>query len=116
MDFLDLLLTLTCAAFGWFVVDTLRARETAREAGKKACLRAGLQFLDDSVAGTGVQLGRDDHGRRVIRRTYRFEFSDTGDNRLEGRLVLVGGQVEKLFMEPYRMAVRPAAISPDQYP
>lgn len=119
MDFLDLLLTLACIAGAWFWVDTLRAREIARDAGKRACLRAGLQFLDDSVAGTGVKLSRDEHGRRVIRRTYRFEFSDTGDNRLEGRLVLLGGRVESLFMEPYRMAARPAEPfipPPHQFP
>ncbi|MBS4098019.1 MAG: DUF3301 domain-containing protein [Sulfuricella sp.] len=107
MDFLDLLLTLVCAAAGWFWVDTLRAREIARDAGKRACLRAGVQFLDDTVAGTGVTLSRDGEGRRAIRRTYRFEFSDTGDNRLEGSLVLLGGRVEYLFMEPYRMTAAP---------
>lgn len=116
MDFLDLLLTLVCVAAGWFWVDTLRAREIARDAGKRVCRREGLQFLDDTVAGTGVRLSRDEEGRRVIRRTYRFEFSDTGNNRLEGRVILVGGRVENLFLEPYRMAVEPAAPPPIQYP
>jgi hypothetical protein len=37
-----------------------------------------------------------------IRRTYRFEFSDTGDNRLEGTLVLLGARVESVEMEPFR--------------
>lgn len=116
MDLLELLLALACAAAVWFAVDTLRAREAAREAGKRACRRGGVQFLDDSVAGTRVWLDRDDEGRRILRRSYRFEFSDTGDNRLEGRVLLRGARVERLEMEPYRMGAAANPAGPDQYP
>ena len=100
----DLLLILLLGALGWFWLDSLRALEIARSAGKQACNRAGVQFLDDTVAGIMLALGRDEQGRRVLRRTYRFEFSDTGDNRLEGRLTLLGAKVESITMEPYRMS------------
>jgi hypothetical protein len=39
----------------------------------------------------------------VLRRTYRFEFSDTGDSRLEGQLIVLGDKIESVTMEPYRM-------------
>lgn len=112
MDVLDLILALSLAALGWFWYDGLRALEVARTAGKQACGRAGVQFLDDTVASVKLGLGRDEYGRTVLRRVYRFEFSDTGDNRLEGRLVLLGARVESIEMEPYRLIERePGAYS-----
>lgn len=103
MDGVDLLLGLLLAALGWFWYDGLRALEAARRAGRHACGRAGVQFLDDTVASVKLELGRDEFGRTVLRRIYRFEFSDTGDNRLEGRVVLLGAKVEAVEMEPYRL-------------
>ena len=103
MDVISLLFLLLLAAFGWFWFDSLRALEIARKAGKRACDNAHVQFLDDTVAGIALHLVRDRSGRRVLRRTYRFEFSETGNTRLEGRLILLGDKVESLTMEPYQM-------------
>ncbi len=103
MDFLDLLFILLVAAVAWFWLDSLRALETARNAGRRACNGAGVQFLDDTVAATALALDRDARGRLALRRTYRFEFSDTGDNRREGTLVLLGARVISVSMEPFRL-------------
>jgi hypothetical protein len=46
---------------------------------------------------------RNQSGRRVLRRTYRFEFSDTGNSRLEGQLVLLGSRIDSVMMEPYQI-------------
>jgi len=102
MDFTDLLFILLLAALAGFWLDSLRALETARNAGKRACNGAGVQFLDDTVTVTALTLRRNAAGHLTIRRTYRFEFSDTGDNRLEGTLVLLGARVESVEMEPFR--------------
>jgi hypothetical protein len=102
MDFTDLLFILLLAALAGFWLDSLRALETARNAGKRACNSAGVQFLDDTVTVTSLKLRRNTLGHMKIRRTYRFEFSDTGDNRLEGTLVLLGARVESVEMEPFR--------------
>lgn len=104
MDILDLFLLLLFAALVWFWYDSLRALEAARKAGKQACLREGVQFLDDTVTVSALALGRNAQGSLVIRRSYRFEFSDTGDNRLEGTLVLLGARVESMEMEPFRFS------------
>jgi Protein of unknown function (DUF3301) len=102
MDIFDFLMLLPLVALAMFWSDSLRALEVARNAGKKACLREGVQFLDDTVTVSALALGRDAQGRIAIRRSYRFEFSDTGDNRLEGTLVLLGARVESMEMEPFR--------------
>src|SRR5262245_51346921 len=84
-------------------VDSLRARERAVSAGRDACQRYNLQFLDDTVAFARLRLGRDDEGQLRIARTYTFEFCDTGNNRRRGAIVMLGTQLQDLHMEPYRI-------------
>jgi len=84
-------------------VDSLRARERAVEAGRAACRRYELQFLDDTVSFARIRLARDDEGQLKIRRTYIFEFSDTGNNRRHGAIVMLGGELQDLQLEPFRM-------------
>ena len=84
-------------------VDSLRARERALEAGRAACRRHELQFLDDTVSFTRIRLARDDEGQLKIKRTYTFEFSDTGNNRRHGAIVMLGGELQDLQLEPFRM-------------
>jgi hypothetical protein len=103
MDVASLLLLLAFAALGWFWFNSLSALELARARGKKVCSDAHVQFLDDTVARISLALVRDASGRRVFRRTYRFEFSETGNSRLEGQLVVLGGRVESVTMEPYQI-------------
>ena len=98
------LVTLALALAGaslW--IDSLRARESAVAAGRDACERYGLQLLDDTVSITRLRLARDEGGRLRLQRTYAFEFSDTGDNRRHGAIVMLGAQVEDLQLEPYRL-------------
>jgi Protein of unknown function (DUF3301) len=95
------LVIIVVAALVW--ADSLRARERAVRAGRSACERYNLQFLDDTVSFARLRLARDDGGQLKIARTYTFEFSDTGDNRRHGAIVMLGGEVADLHMEPYRM-------------
>jgi hypothetical protein len=83
--------------------DSLKARERALVAGRSACERYQLQFLDDTVSFARMRLGRDAEGQLKISRTYTFEFSDTGNNRRHGAIVMLGGDVADMHLEPYRM-------------
>jgi hypothetical protein len=83
----------------WF--DSLRARERAVQAGRSACQRYELQFLDDTVSFARVRLARNEDGGLRIARTYTFEFSDTGNNRRHGAIVMLGGELLDLRLEPY---------------
>ncbi len=96
---IGLLLALTVGLWYWY--DSMRAREQALRVGRGACERDGLQLLDDTVQCVRLRLARDEAGRLRLRRTYRFEFSDTGVNRRDGSMVLHGAQVESLYMEPF---------------
>src|SRR5262245_62175328 len=84
-----------------FWVDSLRARERALAAGRAACERYGVQLLDETVAASALRLARDSEGRVRIRRVFAFEFSDTGNNRRHGSVVILGAEVQDLQLEPY---------------
>ena len=84
-------------------LDSLRARERAVKAGRTACERYSLQFLDDTVSFTRIRLRRDQDGQLKLARTYTFEFSDTGNNRRHGAIVMLGAELQDLQLEPYRV-------------
>ena len=95
------LITLTLfVAGGWFWMDSMRAREAAVDAGRRACTAENVQLLDWTVAVRKMGLSRDSEGRLRIRRTYEFEFSDTGDNRLKGALTLIGTELIAVHIPP----------------
>ena len=100
---LELSTLLILAALVWLWFDSMRARERALASGKRACERDGLMFLDETVECVALGLARDADGRMALRRTYGFEFSDTGNNRRSGSIVMLGGEVESLYTEPYLM-------------
>lgn len=93
------LLFIVLVAFFW--IDSLRARERALAAGRAACERYAVQFLDETVAFARLRVGRDEEGRLKLARTYTFEFSDTGNNRRHGAIVLLGTALQDVQMEPY---------------
>lgn len=84
-------------------VDSLRARERAVAAGRAACQRYELQFLDDTVSFARIRLARNENGDLRIVRTYTFEFSDTGNNRRHGAIVMLGAELQDMHLEPYPM-------------
>jgi hypothetical protein len=92
---------LVIAAGAFFWLDSLRVRERAVRAGKSACERYELQLLDDTVSFARLRLARDGDGQLKIARTYTFEFSDTGNNRRHGAIMMLGSELEDLQLEPY---------------
>jgi hypothetical protein len=81
---------LILAAIAWLWLDSLKVREAAVRAAKEICRAEGLLFLDDTVAIAALRLARDGDGQVRLQRSYDFEFSDTGDNRRKGSLVMLG--------------------------
>ena len=97
----DLIVLLALALSAWLWFDSMRARERALAAGRAACERERLQLLDETVECTSLRPGRGADGRLRLRRVYRFEFSDTGDNRRGGSVVMLGAEVESLALDPF---------------
>ena len=93
MDWFDLLTIILLLGIAWFWIDSIKAREIAVRRARQECEVEGAQFLDDTVASTKVGLARDDDGRVVLHRVYSFEYSDTGNNRRPGSIVMQGQEV-----------------------
>lgn len=100
----EILLLALFAALAWLWWDSMRAREAALAAARAACSAEGLQFLDDTVGIAQIRPVRNAAGRLQLQRAYEFEFSDTGDNRVRGSIVMLGRRVMLLNIKP-----RPAA-------
>ena len=107
MTAVELVLLLLLAVGCWFVWDSLKAREAANAAMRAACEAEGLLFLDDTVALTAMRPIRHTEGHVTLRRRYTFEFSDTGDNRRSGSIVMLGSTVDALELGVITGAERP---------
>lgn len=101
---LEIALFLLPLLIGLFVYDAMRVREAAIRSAREACDRQGLQFLDFTVHGARLRLSRNADGHAALQRTYAFEFSEDGRNRRSGTIVMLGGTVESLQFEPFRVA------------
>ncbi|MDO8934227.1 MAG: DUF3301 domain-containing protein [Rhodocyclaceae bacterium] len=80
-------------ALAWLWFDSLKARDIGMQSVRAACQSEQLQLLDETVSIASLRPVRNDDGQVVLRRVYAFEFSDTGDNRRNGSVVLHGHRV-----------------------
>ena len=90
---MEVLGLLFVVALGWFWLNSIKARDAAMIACRRACAAEGLQFLDDTVSTARVRPERDDDGVLRLRRVYSFEYSDSGNDRHPGSIVLLGDRV-----------------------
>src|SRR3569832_893827 len=98
----DLQLIFTLLAIGlhvWFWADSQRAREHALQGCRWACAKIDAQLLDETVALRRLSIARNHHGHTVWRRTYNFEYSLAGAQRLRGSVVLRGRAVETVAIQ-----------------
>lgn len=102
----DLLPVLILGGGVWFWMDSLKTREIALLAAGAACARYRFQFLDETVITERLRIARDSNGRFCLRRVYQFEFSDTGNNRRPGSVVMLGREVEMVQLAGILEAVK----------
>jgi len=93
MPTFEILSLAALGALAWLWFDSLKVRGIGISAAKSACAAEDLQLLDDTVSIAALGLGRDSDGRLLLRRVYGFDYSDTGDNRRSGSVVMLGQQV-----------------------
>jgi hypothetical protein len=107
MPTLELLGIILLGALAWLWYDSVHVRDIGIHAAKAACAADDLQLLDDTVAIASLSLARDDDGRLCLRRAYGFDFSDTGNNRRRGSLVMLGDEVLVVNTGPRLVAISP---------
>ncbi len=101
----ELLLLTTLIAIAWFWIDSLDKRERAILLGRELASRFNLQLLDESVACSRLWLGRNRRGHVQFLRTYEFDVSANGDDRLHCHLMLLGSQLGSWHIPPYLQSV-----------
>ena len=80
-------------------LDTTEARDQARGQARRACEDLRVQFLDQTVALRRTRLFRQHSGLLGIERCFRFEFSETGNDRNLGEIRLRRGVAISLVLE-----------------
>lgn len=107
----EVLLLVLFGAVAWYWYAGMQVREQAVAVGRRACTDAGLQFLDDSVALSRTRFARNSQGQLQFLRDYRFEFSDTGDNRRPGVIRMLGERVEWVSLDGEWQLGRTASVT-----
>lgn len=100
MDFFLIILLLL---IGYYWSDSTNAREIAFHFVKNHCQQLDVQLLDEYVALNGFWLKRDQHGKIKIWRSYQFEFTSTGNERYNGKVIMLSRIITSIQLEPYKI-------------
>lgn len=82
----------------------LIAKEHAYAAAVRHCKQMQVQLLDQNVHLRRLWFKRDERGRLSLWRAFYFEFSALGDERYQGRVIMLGARVTGVELEPHRIS------------
>lgn len=97
-SFLYLLILIAGLALFWR--SAMRARDAANVAAGDACRERQVQLLDGTVAFRQWRLQRGRDGRMGLQRTYVFDYSEDGETRRQGFVIVAGRRVEFVGLGP----------------
>ncbi len=100
---IDLLLITLLLFLGFYWSNAMKAREIAYAAALNHCQKMEVQLLDEYVALNGFWLKRDSRGKWLGWRSYQFEFTSTGEERYQGKIVTLGNKVINIELQAYRI-------------
>lgn len=83
----------------WFWHSTMRAREMAIRQAKRICQDSNVQLLDETVSMHKIRLARTESGAVGLKREYRFDYTLDGDERLRGRIMILGAVVKLVRLD-----------------
>jgi hypothetical protein len=92
-----LVLFILCGVSG-YVYQSIRVRELALAAARRACRDAGVQLLDQTVSMQRLSASRDSEQRWRLWRQYRFEYSANGYERHSGNIIMLGKRLQAVVM------------------
>lgn len=95
----SLIFLLVIIGLVWLWSESRRAAETASAVCQRTCRDLEVQLLDQAVALCGLGVSRDRNGRLGLMRQFRFEFSTSGADRLNGRVTMLGSRVESIVLD-----------------
>lgn len=92
----DLLLLALLGSIAWIWLTGVKAHEIGLAYARRTCREENLQLLDETVVLSAFRLVRNARGFPCLQRSYTFEFSVTGDERIIGHIVLRGHERQML--------------------
>lgn len=101
---MDLLLIILLLLVGYYWSDSMKARELAFSYAKNHCQQVDVQLLDEYVALNGLWLKKDGHGKTKAWRSYQFEFTSTGYERYNGKVIMLGQKIISIQLDPYKIS------------
>lgn len=100
MSWIEIFSVAVLGGLFWLWFDSTRVREIAAARARSACQVHEVQFLDDTVSLANIKPARNPHGHLALQRTYTFEYSNTGNDRHSGSIVMLGKLVQQLHISP----------------
>jgi hypothetical protein len=100
MSWFEIIIVGILGGLFWLWLESTRVREIAVERARSQCHVNEVQFLDDTVSLARIKPARDEDGRLTLKRTYAFEYSDTGNDRRPGNIIMLGRAVQLLDFSP----------------
>ena len=73
-----------------------KRKEQAFAIARRECAKQNVQLLDQTVVVDEARVRRDDTGWPVLWRRYRFDYTETGDGRFQGLLLLRGARLVRI--------------------
>ncbi len=99
----ELIMILLLVGFFLYWSSAQKIREIALKTAVAYCQKMDIQMLDGYVALNALWLKRDNNGKIRIWRSYLFEFTATGEDRYNGKVVMLGKLIESVQLEPHRI-------------
>ncbi|WP_444942292.1 DUF3301 domain-containing protein [Microbulbifer sp. ZKSA004] len=88
----------------WYIWASMAAKEHVRRAASDHCRQLGVQLLDDTVLLVRTRVKKDKRGFFSLHRSYKFEFTSTGEHRYSGTAVLHGNRIQQLQLAPHHVS------------
>ena len=86
---------------GLYWAQTQKLKAMAIDRARKRCKESGVQFLDHTVVHSGKKLVKDQSGRWRLQRVYLFEFTSSGENRYQGKVIFLGSHPASTELEAF---------------
>lgn len=93
-----LLLLSAIVVLAWFWRDSMRIRELVLHRCRAYCNHHGYQLLDATVALSGLKLRRNRRGSLSLYRTYQFEYSIDGTERMFGQTAVFDNRIDYIHL------------------
>ena len=99
----ELIMIVLLVGFLFYWSSAQQIREIALNTAKAYCQKMDVKMLDGYVALNALWLKRDKYGKIRVWRSYLFEFTATGEDRYNGKVIMLGKLIESVQLEPHRI-------------